>query len=299
MQTMVLIAGGTGLLGTRVVQLLTQRNLRVRVLTRDPARARHLPDGVEVVEGNVRDAAALGPAAAGATTVISAVQGLNDPKSNPMATDRDGNRNLINAAKAAGAKHFVLVSAMDVGPTLPMSISRAKYQAELILKESGLEWTIIRPPAFMEFWAQLVGRPILETGRTRVFGPGTHPLNFVSIDDVAVAVERAVIDPALRGVTLEVGGPENLSLNQVVELFEGVSGKKAQVSHVPLPMMRLMSIAMRPFNPAFARIAEAGVAMNTFDMTWDGAANRARYPWLPQTRLAEVIAKPVRPAATT
>ena len=291
---MVLIAGGTGRLGTRVVELLTKRNLRVRVLTRDRERAQHLPDVVEVVEGDVRNTTALPAATAGVTAVISAIQGLNDPKSNPWATDRDGNRNLINAAKASGVEQFIFVSGMGASPNHPMSINRAKYEAELSLKQSGLAWTIIRPPAFMEFWAQLVGQPILDTGRTRVFGRGNNAVNFVSINDVAVAVERAVIDPAMRGVEIEVGGPENLTVNQVVKVFEKVGGKKAQVSHVPLPAMRVMSVALRLFNPAMARIIEGGVTMDTTDQTWDGSANRSRYPWLPQTPLIEVIHKQVK-----
>jgi NADH dehydrogenase len=295
---MVFIAGGTGRLGTRVVGLLTKRQMRVRILTRDRARAAHLPQAVEIVEGDVRDPGSLRAAVAGATTMISSIQGLDDRRSSPEATDRDGNRNLIAAAKAPAVDHFVLVSALYAGPDHPMSINRAKYAAEQFLKHSGLSWTIIRPPAFMEFWATLVGKPLLETGRARVFGRGDNPINFVSIGDVAKAVEMAVIDPVLRGVELEMGGPENLTLNQVVEIFERVSAKKGKVSHVPLPVMRMMSILMRPINPAMARLTQAGVLMDTTDMTWDPSPNRERYPWLPQTPLSEVVKNETSPEST-
>jgi uncharacterized protein YbjT (DUF2867 family) len=252
---------------------------------------------VEVVEGDVRDPGAMPAAVAGATTVISSIQGLDDRKSSPEATDRDGNRNLIQAAKEAGVDHFVFVSALGAGPDHPLGIQRAKYEAEQILKQSGLSWTIIRPPAFMEFWATLVGNQLLETGRTRVFGRGDNPVNFVSIGDVATAVETAVVNPDLRGVELDMGGPENLTVNQVVELFESVSGKKGKVSHVPLPVMRLMCVLMRPINPAMARLTQAGILMDTIDMTWDPSVNRERYPWLPQTPLSEVLKKQT-PAST-
>lgn len=288
---MVLIAGGTGRLGTRVVELLTTRRMHLRVLTRDRARAAHLPEAVEVVEGDVRDFDSLPAAVAGATIVISSIQGLDDRKSSPEATDRDGNRNLIQAAKEAGVGHFVFVSALGAGPDHPMSMQRAKYAAEQTLKLSGLSWTIIRPPAFMEFWATLVGKPLLETGRTRVFGRGNNPVNFVSIGDVATAVEMALVGPDLRGVELDMGGPENLTVNQVVEIFERASGKKAKVSHVPIPAMRLMSVLMRPINPAMARLTQAGILMDTIDLTWDPSVNRERYPWLPQTPLSEVLKK--------
>lgn len=297
-EKMVLIAGGTGRLGTRVVELLTTRRMPVRVLTRDRARAAHLPGTVEVVEGDVRDFGSLPAAIGGAGTVISSIQGLDDRKSSPEATDRDGNRNLIQAAKAAGVDHFVFVSALGPRPDHPMSMQRAKYEAEQILKRSGLSWTIIRPPAFMEFWATLVGKPVLETGRTRVFGRGNNPVNFVSIGDVAKAIEVAVVDPDLRGVELDMGGPENLTVNQIVEIFERQSGKRAKVSHVPLPAMRLMYVLMRPVNPAMARLTQAGILMDTIDMTWDPSVNRERYPWLPQTPLSEVLKRETPPAQT-
>jgi NADH dehydrogenase len=287
---MVLMAGGTGRLGTRVVELLTKRGMPVRVLTRDRTRAKHLPEAVEIVEGNVRDPETLTPAMAGVTSVISAIQGLDDPKSNPMATDRDGNRNLITAAKASGVDHFVLVSVVKSSPDHPMSLGRAKFAAEQSLKASGLAWTIVRGTAYMEFWVQMVVQPLIDKGRTQVFGRGDNPINFVSVNDVAKAVEMAVVDSGMKGVDLEVGGPENFTMNQVVESFERMTGRKGKVSHVPLTMMRIMSVVIRPVKPAMARIVQAGVVMDTSDiMAWEPPADRTIYPWLLYTPLAEVI----------
>jgi len=289
---MVLIAGGTGRLGTRVVDLLVERGMRVRVMTRDRSRARHLPETVEIIEGDVRDAQTLPAAFAGITTVISAIQGFDDPGSSPEATDRDGNRNLVNTARATGVDHFVLVSSVRSSPDHPMSLGRAKYAAEQSLLTSGLAWTIVRGTAFMEFWAKLVGQPLIDSGRTQVFGRGNNPINFVSVNDVAGAVERAVVDPSLRGMEIDVGGPENLTMNQVVEIFERVSGRAGKVSHVPLPAMKIMAVLMRPINPALARKIQAGIVMDTDAVVaWEPSANLKLYPWLPQTPLAEVIQK--------
>jgi uncharacterized protein YbjT (DUF2867 family) len=272
------------------VELLTKRGMPVRVLTRDRTRAKHLPEAVEIVEGNVRDPETLTPAMAGVTSVISAIQGLDDPKSNPMATDRDGNRNLITAAKASGVDHFVLVSVVKSSPDHPMSLGRAKFAAEQSLKASGLAWTIVRGTAYMEFWVQMVVQPLIDKGRTQVFGRGDNPINFVSVNDVAKAVEMAVVDSGMKGVDLEVGGPENFTMNQVVESFERMTGRKGKVSHVPLTMMRIMSVVIRPVKPAMARIVQAGVVMDTSDiMAWEPPADRPRYPWLLYTPLAEAI----------
>lgn len=287
---MILIAGGTGTLGTQVVPLLTARGLEVRILTRDPVRAEHLQgDLVEIMAGDVRNLRAVERAAAGAQTVISAIQGFAGAAAvGPQAVDRQGNSNLIHAARA-GAEHFILVSIQGVAPDHPMELFRMKYLAEQELKASGLAWTIIRPTAYMETWGALIGEPLLKTGKTRIFGRGNNPINFVSVHDVARFVELAVVDPAMRGELVEVGGPENLSMRQVAQTFETVSGKVGKKSHVPLPMMRLMSVLMRPVNPTLARQAQAGVVMDTHDFSFDPSETSRRYPSISLTSLAEVV----------
>jgi len=176
-----------------------------------------------------------------------------------------------------------------VPPDHPIELFRMKYMAEQKLKASGLAWTIIRPTAYMETWASLIGEPLLETGRTRIFGRGTNPINFVSVYDVARFVELAVIDPAMRGEVVEVGGAENLSVRQVAQTFETVTGKTGRENHIPLPMMRLMAVLMRPANPTLARQIQAGVVMDTQEMSFDPSETTRRYPSIALTSLADVV----------
>lgn len=288
---MILIAGGTGTLGTQVVRGLAARGLEVRILTRNPARAQHLHgDLVEIVPGDVRDLRAVEQAAAGSRTIISAIQGFAGAAPvSPQAVDRQGNSNLIQVARAGAAEHFILVSIQGAAQDHPMELFRMKYLAEEELKASGLTWTIIRPTAFMETWGALIGEPLLKTEKTRIFGRGNNPINFVSVYDVARFVELAVVDPAMRGKVVEVGGPENLSMRQLAQTFETVTGKVGTKSHVPLPMMRLMSVLMRPVKPTLARQIQAGVVMDTHDFSFDPSETSRRYPSISPTRLAEVV----------
>ena len=148
---MILVAGGSGTLGSQVVRLLVERGESVRVLTRDPARAAHLPDAVDVLTGDLGDPAAVAAAVHGCATVVSAVHGFAGPgKPSPEAIDRDANRALIRAAAAAGVQHLVLVSVLGAAPDHPMSLHRAKHAAEQALQASGLAWTILRPAAYLE-----------------------------------------------------------------------------------------------------------------------------------------------------
>jgi uncharacterized protein YbjT (DUF2867 family) len=288
---MILIAGGTGTLGTRIVRLLKAHGLEVRLLVRDPARDIE-DDLVEVVPGDVLDPQAVERAMDGVRIVVSAIQGFSGSGDySPRTVDYQGNSNLIRAARTAGVEHFVLVSVHGAARDHPMELHRMKYRAEQELRESGLAWTIIRPTAFMETWATILGKPLLETGRTRVFGRGNNPINFISADDVARFVELAVVDEGLRGGLVEVGGPENLTINQFVGTFEMLAGKEGKKSHVPLPMMRLMAVLMRPVNPTLARQIQAGVVMDTHDMSFDPRKTDSRRESVPPTSLAEVMAR--------
>ncbi len=294
---MILLAGGTGNLGRRVVRLLAARGLPVRVLTRDPARAAGLAGaGVEVATGDVRDPAAVARARAGAQTVISAIQDFSGTGGDsPETVDHAGNGILMRAAREAGAGHFILVSVQGAAPDHPLGLFRAKYRAEQEVRANGLAWTILRSTASMETWAQLVGKPLVETGRARLFGRGENPINFVAADDVARFVELAVVDPALRGQVVEVGGPENLTMRQVAQTFQAVTRKAGKVSHVPLPAMRALAVLLRPLNATVARQIQACVVMDTRDMTFDPAETARRYPAIVPTPPAAVIARDFGP----
>lgn len=294
---MILVAGGTGMLGTRVVGLLRKRQLEVRVLTRDRSRAADLASaGVDVVEGDIADPAAVRRAVDGVTTVVSAIHGFAGPNNtgSPATIDRDGNHNLIQAAREAGAEHLVLVSVLDASPDHPMELMRMKNIAEEELKASGLAWTIIRPASYMELWCELLGRPLLEKGKTQVFGHGDNPLNWVSAGEVARFVELSVVDPEMRGRLIEVGGPENLTMNEFVEVFRSETSASGKVGHVPLGAMRVMAVLMKLINPTMARQVQAGIVMDTRPQAFDALETRNRYPSIPVASLADVVRRDFR-----
>ena len=277
---MILVAGGTGLLGRNVVGRLIARGMPVRVLSRDVALGQTalgpLADRVELVAGDVREPGNLALAMAGADTVIAAVQGFGGREAGGIAAvDRDGNGNLVRSAAAAGVGRFVLLSIHDATAADPLALGRAKAAVEAELRSTSMTPLVVRPTAYMETWAGIVGGPILATGRARVFGRGRNPINFVAASDVAAVVEElaADVDGAGRsGRTIEVVGPEDLSLNDIVARFSAALGRAVPTSHVPLPMLRAMAIALRPIKPVFAAQVAAAVILDTIDRTAATAA---------------------------
>ena len=285
---MILVAGGTGTLGSAVVAALLVRGVPVRVLTRDAQRAAGYDGRVETCVGDVRNPADMDRAVRGCATVVSAVQGFagTDP-AGPSAVDHQGNAHLIRAAAASGVDHFVLVSVHDAAPRHPMELHRCKYRAEQELAASGLNATIVRPTAFMETWIATLGQPITDRGTAVVFGRGDNPINFVSVRDVAALVELAVRNPQLRGSEIDIGGPADLTLNQLTSILIGT--RSVPIRHIPRPVMRLAATALRPVRPAVARLIRAGIVMDTTNMTLS-PATRAAIPDIPTTALADLIA---------
>ncbi len=284
---MILIAGGTGRLGTVLATRLTARGLAVRVLTRVPARADHLTGmGIEVIAGDVRDRASLEAAVRGADVVVSAIQGFTGPRgTSPATIDYQGNVSLIDAARAAGAQ-LVLMSVVGAAADSPMELFRMKHAAEQhLLAGNDGDWTIVRATAFLELWIDVLGKTAARSGRPVVFGHGGNPINFVSVTDVAGLVEQAVTDPATRGRILEIGGPDNLSFNQLATAIQQAAGRTAAPRHVPPLALWLMARSAGYLKPELGRQARAALAMDQGDFSFDPTAIRQAYPGVSCTSL--------------
>lgn len=286
---MIVIAGGTGRLGRILVDRLAAHGEPIRILSRVPDHAQTLAvkGTVEVVAGDVRDRAAVNRGVAGARIVISAMSAFGMRGVAPRDVDREGNTALIDAAETHGVERFIFVSALGASAKHPMELGRMKYFAEEKLQKSKLSWTILRPTTFTETFQTILCAPLLDKGKTFVFGRAVNPNNFVSAYDVARFVELAVTRSILKGAAVDIGGPENLSLIQFVDTFKAAIGVTGAVKNVPRLAMRFLSHIARPFNPTFARMVQAGVVMDTTDMTFNASPLILRYPEIPLTTVAE------------
>lgn len=291
---MILIVGASGRLGGIVARQLLAAGRSVRAMSRTPTALRELQQmGTEIVKGDQRDPQSLAAACQGVDEVFTATHAFNGKGNNsPQAVDNMGNRHLIDAAQAAGARHFVFTSILGARPDHPVSMYRYKYATEQYLRSSGLDFTILRPAPFMETWAEILGDSIVKRGRGMVFGQGTNPINFVSARDVAKFAVLAFDDSRASGQILAVGGPENVTQVHFVKLVEEATGRTARIQHIPLPMMRLLRVVTQPINPAFSRQTQAGILMDTEDMTFDPSETLKRFP-MRLTTLEQVIREQV------
>jgi NADH dehydrogenase len=202
----------------------------------------------------------------------------------PASVDNQGNVHLIDAAQTAGAE-VVLMSVVGAAADSPSELFRMKYAAEQYLQASGISWTIVRATAFLELWTGMLSQTAARSGRPLVFGSGTNPVNFVSVTDVAALTERAVTDPSTRGRILEIGGPGNLTFNQLAAAVQAAAGRTSAPRHVPPAMLRLIASTLGRVRPELGRQARAALIMDQADLTHDATAIRQAYPEIPSTSL--------------
>lgn len=286
---MVLVTGATGTLGTLATRRLLETDHRVRIMTRMQSKADDLKSrGAMIVKGDLRDVESLEFALRGVSTVISSTHSmLGKGDASLEIVDDEGMRSLIDQAKLAGVGHFIFISATGASLDHPVDFWQTKARIERYLRDSGLDFTIIRPTAFMEMHAyELIGKFVEQGKRVMMFGSGKNPRNFVAAGDVAKMVVAATDDPRMRGEIVEIGGPENLSSNQVAEIFGKISGKKAKVTHLPLAAAHAVGTAMKKAHPGVSRVVKFAVVAETTDQTFDTSALLARYP-IKLTRLED------------
>jgi NADH dehydrogenase len=269
---MILVVGATGLVGSEICRLLTEKGEAVRAFVRatsDPGKVKHLTDiGAETVFGDLKDKASIEAACIGVSAVITTANTMHDRMQGDTfdAVDRQGQIDLIDAAKAAGAKQFVFVSAPPMNAGLPLM--DAKNAVENHLKSSGMTYTVLKPSCFMEVWlSPMLGFDAVN-GTARICGTGEQKMSWISYKDVAKFAVESLENPAARNAVVELGGPEPLSPREVVAKFESVTGKNFEVQLVPEEALRhQFSTASDELQKSFAGLMLFSANGHGVDMT--------------------------------
>jgi uncharacterized protein YbjT (DUF2867 family) len=264
----VLVVGGTGFVGGHVVHAFRAEDVPVRILARRPEKQERFQAwGCEVVQGDVTDAESLRRAVGGAETVVHLV--ALPPFAKPAAIQRvmeQGTRDLVAAAKEAGVKRFILMSALgtserskDLAPYY-----HAKWEEEHEVADSGLEHTIFRPSfIFGRDGGMLPG--LISLVRWSPVTPivGTKQLQPIWVDDVAAYFTKALSTPAAANETFELGGPDVLNFAELNERIRRALGKRRLAFQMPTALLEAGATLGSLFPPL--RGARDGVAMLEFE----------------------------------
>ena len=280
----VLVVGASGQLGTRIVQQLAAAGRPVRAMVRASSRQQHLRlPGVEVVLGDLTDAASLDSACRGAGAVVATANAIAPLHGTRFeAVEGRGYADLIAACRRQGCGRFVFISVPVTPHDDAVPLFRYKRLIEQRLRDSGHEYAVLRAGPFMDDWFALIGsrlpargdpaalihRPwgflqtfvgavgglIEDRGIALVPGPASTRHAFIAIDDVAQYLVRATTIPLARNAVLEVGGPESLSWAEVAALYARVLGRPVRVLSTPGAVFRAQQWLLRPFSEAASNI---------------------------------------------
>lgn len=229
----ILVVGATGFLGTEICRRLADKGMPLRALVRetsDSARVDALRAlGAEIVIGDLRDRESLDRACAGVDVVFSTATSIIR-EGEISAVDGQGQLNLVDAAREASVARFVYISFEELGTGAPLE--QAKRAVEERLRESGITYTILRAGLFHETWLTPATGFDAANGTVNIYGSGEAELSWIAVADVATAAVNSLDEPATEGATVPIAG-ERLSYNNVVAVFEEITGRPITVQQVP------------------------------------------------------------------
>lgn len=267
-----LVVGATGVLGGEIASRLAEAGKPVRGLVRptsSPERIEALRKrGVEVASGDLTDPASLDSACRGVETVFSTATAIQSREvGNTLdRVDRQGQANLVEAARKAGVRRFVFISFREKRD-LDFPLQAAKRATAQVLKKSGVAWTIIEASYFMEIWLSPHLGFDAANGRARIYGAGDRKISWISYRDVAALAIAAAERPEAENRVLEAGGPEPLTPLEVVRIFEERAGKKFELEHVsPEALLAMKANARTPAEETFAGLMLSLASGDEIDM---------------------------------
>lgn len=258
---MILVTGGTGRLGSRVVTRLLAGGAEVRALVRPTSVIPGDWEGVEVVSGDMDVLATAAPAVQGADTLFLL---------SPMTPWLDLYESaLVGAAERAGVRHVVKLSTTTPHPNSPIPWWRAHWRAEQRLRASSVPWTVVRPNGIAMFLLDYADDVSRSGGFATAAGDGRMAL--VHPDDVADVCAALLLDGAVhRGATLDLTGPEAVCYDDVAAMLGGLLSRPVTHTHLDADA-GAESLRMRGFDGWLAE----GILANWL-MTRDGAGGFGR-----------------------
>jgi uncharacterized protein YbjT (DUF2867 family) len=249
----ILVNGGSGFVGREILRLLDATPHAVRVLVHRSTKLH----GVDIHRGSVLDAASLAGAVTGIDAVIHLVGIISECGTNTFENVHTlGTKNVVGAAKAAGVRRFVHMSALGTRADALARYHKTKWAAEEIVRQGGMDWTIFRPSIiygrndlFVNLFAGMSRfSPILP-----VIGTGESKLQPVPVEDVAACFVRSLSEPRSIGQTFDLCGAERLSFVEMLDTILSVTRRKRWKPHIPLGLARLQATLLEFAFPRFLR----------------------------------------------
>lgn len=217
---MILVTGASGAIPQSAIQALLKANQPVRILARDPKKVTF---NAEIAQGDLTQLETLAAAFRGVSAVF-----LVTPAGPDMVAMHE---NALAAAKAAGVKKMVKVSAWGATPEAPVALGRWHGKTDQALRESGMQWVVLQPHGFMQ---NTLGYAGTIKAQNTIYAPlGTGHVCYIDSRDIGEVAAKVLQSDAWNNRNLELTGPEAFSYAQLAQTFSGILGR--QINYVDVP----------------------------------------------------------------
>lgn len=251
---MILVTGGTGFIGSHLIRRMSEEGIPVRALIRDSNNADRVRNiGAVPVVGDIANRASLDKAVFGADRVVHLVGIIQEaPGVTFKGVHVEGTRNLLEAAKKAGVKHFFYQSALGTRAGAKSEYHRTKWQAEELVRGSGIPYTILRPSLIYgpgDLFTMRLAQIIKLSPVLPVIGSGKSRVQPLFIDDAVACIMKAVTSDAFLNEIYEIGGPDQLTYEEVTRAVAESLGIRRPAFHMPMTFMKPMARLLETMLP--------------------------------------------------
>jgi len=239
----IFLTGATGFVGGHVLKRLVAEGYSVKALVRDPAKAKLLAsDQIQLIQGDVAEGSGLDEGMRDCDAVIHLVGIIAETgKATFARIHHIGTRNLVEAAKRNGISRFIQMSALGVRADGVSKYQTSKWEGEEAVRQSGMDYCILRPSLIFGPDSGFVTQMLDVMRKAPVFRPipgsGKPLFRPIFVEDVSVCFVQALTNPRVTNKILELGGGEELSLNEVLQTIADCAGIRKPAFHVPMPLM--------------------------------------------------------------
>ena len=247
----VFVTGSTGFVGNHVLNTLLDRGHQVRVLVRPGSEYKlKEPDKVEVITGDVTESADLIQGMKGCDAAIHLVGIIRAFPNKDITFERlhtEATANVIEAAKETEVPRLLHMSALGAREDGPTPYLRTKFAAEELVRQSGLNYVIFRPSLIFGMGGEAVKMfgDMVKKYVVPIIGDGQYRFQPVSANTVAQGFEKALDPETAKDQTLDVGGPDNVTFDEIMDTLARVMGKSIVKIHMPVLPLRLATSALQ------------------------------------------------------
>lgn len=244
----IFLTGSTGFVGERILQDLRENKHHVRCIARQGSEQKLAQyKDVDIVHGDITDASSLNGKLAGCDAVINLVGIIREFPGKGITFKKlhyEGTANLVGAARSQGVRRFIQMSALGARPNGKTQYQQTKFRAEECVRNSGLDYTIFRPSIIFgqgDKFVNLFANMLKTQQFVPVIGNGRYQMQPVAVENVSMGFVKSIERKDTIGKTFDVGGPEKIAFNQIIDIIGEVICVPSHKIHIPVFVMRTMA----------------------------------------------------------